>query len=69
MTELDDQWREIDELLYVGRIIMAIKKAREFCGSLSEATDQVSQRVTHLWATTPERFKVPREGYGSGFHS
>ena len=69
VTELDDQWREVDDLLYARWIINAIKKAREFCGGLGEATDQVSQRVTYLWATTPERFKLPREGYGSGSYS
>jgi hypothetical protein len=69
VTDAEEQWREVDELLFTGRPILAIKTARKFCGSLGAATDEVQERWKHLRATTPERFLVPLDGYWSGFYS
>lgn len=56
----------VDELLFAGRIVHAMTAFREWSGcDLQAAIDGIGERIATLKASSPERFTVPLEGYGS----
>lgn len=53
----DPRWEAVDEQLFVGNTVAAIKFARErFAWTLPTAEDHVELRRAHLRATRPESF-------------
>ena len=57
----------IDDLLFAGRIIEAMTAFRDWSGcGLQGAIDGIGERIAILKVSSPERFTVPLEGYGSG---
>lgn len=57
----DEQWRRIEEALYAGRKIEAIKHFREATGSgLKEAKDVLDEHEAQLRAQSPGRFTAKK---------
>ncbi|MEO5898524.1 MAG: hypothetical protein ABIR68_00170 [Ilumatobacteraceae bacterium] len=57
----------VDDLLFAGRIIEAMTAFRDWSGcDLQAAIDGIGERIAILKVSSPERFTVPLEGYGSG---
>jgi hypothetical protein len=61
----DEQWKSIDEFIFRGWTINAVKAIREAAGvGIREAVDLAEERRRTLLARTPERFVVD-PGYSS----
>jgi hypothetical protein len=66
----DGQWERVDEHLYRGERIQAIKATGEDLGlSLRESLEAVHARWTTLKTTAPGRFQVSLDGYWDGVYS
>jgi hypothetical protein len=67
----DEQWRPIDACIFAGRIIEAIRLAREqmSCSGLGPAIEAVQARFSRLAAEQPGRFTVDLDSYWEGFYS
>lgn len=64
----DEQWKSIDESIFRGWTINAVKAIREARGvGIREAVDVADERRRSLLARTPERFVVD-SGHG-GFET
>ncbi len=58
-----EQWSAIEESLYRGRKIEAIKRYREVTGQgLKESKDLIDEHETELRAQFPERFTASKAG-------
>ena len=54
----DQQWQEIEEHLFAGRKIQAIKLFREYAGvDLKAAKDTLDEHEAELRKQSPEKFK------------
>ena len=59
----DDQWQQIEDHLYSGRKIEAIKLMRQWTGvDLTDAKDMIDQCEQELRAQKPDRFAKPKAG-------
>lgn len=57
-TLTEDQWEELDALIYTGYIIKAIKYYRETTGSsFMESHRVIDERHQELLKSMPEKFK------------
>jgi hypothetical protein len=66
----EENWREIDELIFASRKVLAIKTIHEATKcSLGEALKAMCARYDRLRETSPERFDLDHDAYWDGFES
>jgi hypothetical protein len=66
----EDGWREVDEELFLGHRLAALKLIRERSGlRLAQASELMYERYRELRAEYPERFTCGDEEYWAGWYS
>ncbi len=65
-VEEDEEWHEIDSLLFDGEVIRAIQAARRTHDHLPDAVQAIYGRYEYLKSTSLDRFAVPPDDFFKG---
>ena len=66
----DEQWKIVDEDLFAGLRLQAVKRIRELSGlRLSEASEMMYKRYEKLRAEQPDKFMESHEEYWQNWYS